>query len=84
MASFKYLAPYMQRGFISNNRIEQYDGEQVTFRYQDGQISEIDLLHPYMKKYHQVVNPKFFLSPCSFYSRNCHFLTVTVIYHTFR
>ena len=40
MTSFKHLAPYMQRGFIGNNRIEQYDGENVSFRYKkaDGQI----------------------------------------------
>ena len=39
MTSFKYLAPYMQRGFIGNDRIEAYDGENVTFRYKksDGQ-----------------------------------------------
>ena len=33
MSSFKYLAPYMQRGFMGNNRLIQYDGENVTFRY---------------------------------------------------
>jgi hypothetical protein len=40
MTSFKYLAPYMQRGFIGNDRIEQYEGGIVTFRYKkaDGQI----------------------------------------------
>lgn len=37
MSSFKYLAPYLQRGFIGNNRIEVYDGKNVTFRYKDGQ-----------------------------------------------
>jgi predicted RNA-binding Zn-ribbon protein involved in translation (DUF1610 family) len=40
MASFKYLAPYMQRGFLGNNRIEMYDGEKVTFRYKDGQTKK--------------------------------------------
>jgi predicted RNA-binding Zn-ribbon protein involved in translation (DUF1610 family) len=35
MSSFKYLGPYMQRVFISNNRIEKYDGENVTFRYEE-------------------------------------------------
>ena len=35
MTSFKYLAPYMQRGFIGNNRIVQYDGKNVTFKYTD-------------------------------------------------
>lgn len=35
MSSFKYLAPYMQRGFIGNNRLVNYDGESVTFRYTD-------------------------------------------------
>ncbi|MCK4981440.1 MAG: transposase [Victivallaceae bacterium] len=33
MSSFKYLGTYMQRIFISNDRIEKYDGENVTFRY---------------------------------------------------
>ena len=40
MSSFKYLAPYLQRGFLGNNRIETYDGENVTFRYQDGKTGE--------------------------------------------
>lgn len=38
--SFKYLAAYTQRGFIGNDRIVQYDGEEVTFRYRDGQTNE--------------------------------------------
>lgn len=33
MSSFKYLAPYMQRGCISNNRILAYDGQSVTLEY---------------------------------------------------
>ena len=33
MSSFKYLAPYMQRGFISNARIVSCDGENVTFSF---------------------------------------------------
>jgi len=33
MSSFKYLAPYMQRGFISNSRIVSYDGRDVTFSF---------------------------------------------------
>lgn len=37
MSSFKYLAPYTQRVFISNDRIEKYDGENVTFRYKESQ-----------------------------------------------
>jgi len=37
MSSFKYIAPYMQRGFISNSRIKKYDGASVTFEYKDGQ-----------------------------------------------
>jgi hypothetical protein len=40
MSSFKYLATYMQRIFLSNNRIVKYDGKNVTFRYKaskDGQ-----------------------------------------------
>lgn len=35
MSSFKYLGTYMQRVFISNDRIEKYDGENVTFRYKE-------------------------------------------------
>jgi predicted Zn-ribbon and HTH transcriptional regulator len=35
MASFKYLGTYMQRVFISNDRIEKYDGKDVTFRYKE-------------------------------------------------
>lgn len=40
MSSFKYLGPYMQRIFISNNRIEKYDGENVTFRYENSQSKQ--------------------------------------------
>ena len=40
MSSFKYIAPYMQRGFIGNNRIENYDGKSVTFRYKNGQTGQ--------------------------------------------
>jgi predicted Zn-ribbon and HTH transcriptional regulator len=35
MSSFKYIGTYMQRVFISNSRIEKYDGENVTFRYKE-------------------------------------------------
>jgi uncharacterized Zn finger protein (UPF0148 family) len=35
MSAFKYLAPYMQRVFICDDRIESYDGESVTYRYKD-------------------------------------------------
>jgi hypothetical protein len=35
MSSFKYLGNYMQRVFISNERIEKYDNETVTFRYKE-------------------------------------------------
>lgn len=41
MSSFKYVAPYMQRGFIGNNRIVEYDGINVKFRYKDGRTDEI-------------------------------------------
>jgi ssDNA-binding Zn-finger/Zn-ribbon topoisomerase 1 len=41
MSSFKYVAPYMQRGFISNKRIKKYDGESVTFEYHDRKSSQI-------------------------------------------
>ncbi len=33
MSSFKYLAPYMKRVFISNNRIEKCENQKVTFKY---------------------------------------------------
>ena len=41
MSSFKYLATYMQRVFISNNRLENYDGDNVTFRYKDSASKQI-------------------------------------------
>ena len=41
MASFKYLAAYTQRGFIGNDRIEDYDGQNVTFRYTDSRTETI-------------------------------------------
>ncbi|MBN2266881.1 MAG: transposase [Candidatus Babeliaceae bacterium] len=40
MSSFKYIGPYTQRVFISNNRIEDYDGENVTFRYTNSKTNE--------------------------------------------
>jgi putative transposase/transposase-like zinc-binding protein len=40
MSSFKYIGAYTQRVFISNNRIERYDGENVTFRYADSKSGE--------------------------------------------
>jgi len=33
MSSFKYLGAYTQRVFIGDKRVEAYDGENVTFRY---------------------------------------------------
>ena len=41
MTSFKYLAPYMQRVFIGNDRIEKYDGENVSFRYKESSTGNI-------------------------------------------
>jgi hypothetical protein len=35
--AFKYLAAYTQRGFLGNDRIIAYDGQNVTFRYQEGE-----------------------------------------------
>ncbi|MDD2252559.1 MAG: transposase [Dehalococcoidales bacterium] len=40
MSSFKYLAPYMQRVFISNNRIEKCENKNVTFRYTRSKTNE--------------------------------------------
>jgi predicted Zn-ribbon and HTH transcriptional regulator len=41
MSSFKYLGTYMQRVFISNDRIKKYDGENVTFRYKDSKSGQM-------------------------------------------
>jgi hypothetical protein len=64
MSSFKYLAPYMQRGFLGNDRIEAYDGKSVTFRYKDGQTKEIKhrtlLVMQFMMLYIQHVLPSGF------------------------
>lgn len=35
--SFSYLAAYTLRGFIGNERITQYDGKNVTFKYTDSE-----------------------------------------------
>ncbi len=40
MSSFKYLGAYMQRVFISNDRIEKYDGEDVVFRYKESKSGQ--------------------------------------------
>lgn len=47
ISSFKYLAPYMRRVFISNDRIEKYDGENVTFRYKNSENGQV--LHKTMQ-----------------------------------
>lgn len=41
MSSFKYIGTYTQRVFISNDRIEKYDGENITFRYKDSESGHI-------------------------------------------
>jgi hypothetical protein len=64
MSSFKYLAPYMQRVFISDNRIELYDGENVTFLYKDSHTGQVKrrTLHAmeFMKLFLQHVLPSGF------------------------
>lgn len=39
-AAFKYLAPYIFRVALSNNRIVRYDGENVTLRYIDSKTKK--------------------------------------------
>jgi hypothetical protein len=40
-AALKYLAPYIFRGALSNNRIVGVQNDRVTFRYRDGQTKQI-------------------------------------------
>ena len=64
MSSFKYLAAYTQRGFIGNDRIENYDGENVTFRYTESRTKTIKrrtvTALKFMELYLQHVMPKGF------------------------
>jgi hypothetical protein len=64
MSSFKYLAAYTQRGFIGNDRIENYDGRNVTFRYTDSRTETIKrrtvTALEFMELYLQHVMPKGF------------------------
>ncbi len=54
---FNYLAAYTQRGFLSNERIVGYDGENVTFEYKDSTtkkmcqrtLSAVDFMHLYLQ-----------------------------------
>jgi len=41
MSTFKYVAPYMQRGFINNGRLKKYDGRNVTFEYKESKTRQI-------------------------------------------
>lgn len=59
--SFNYLAAYTQRGFLANDRIVAYDGENVTFTYrentEDGSppvmrkrtLPAVEFMHLYMQ-----------------------------------
>ena len=64
MSSFKYLAAYTQRGFIGNDRIGNYDGRNVTFRYTDSRTETIKrrtvTALEFMELYLQHVMPKGF------------------------
>jgi hypothetical protein len=40
-SALKYLAPYIFRVALSNNRIERVTDERVTFRYRDGETKQI-------------------------------------------
>ena len=64
MSSFKYLAPYMQRGFISNSRIVAYDGKNVTFSYTESATNSIRMRTmssvEFMRMYLQHVLPSGF------------------------
>lgn len=64
MSSFKYLAAYTQRGFIANDRILSYDGQNVVFRYTESDSGEkhtrkLSALK-FMSLYFQHVMPKAF------------------------
>ena len=40
-AALKYLAPYILRVALSNNRIERVQDDRVTFRYRDGETKQL-------------------------------------------
>jgi hypothetical protein len=62
-AALKYLAPYIFRVAISNNRIVKVDNEQVTFRYNDNKGKRRYCTLPvqeFMRRFLQHVLPKDF------------------------
>jgi hypothetical protein len=64
-SALKYLAPYVYRVSITNNRIEKLENDQVTFRFKNGQtdqwqtatLSAFDFIHRFL----QHVVPKGFI-----------------------
>lgn len=64
MSSFKYLAAYTQRGFISNDRILNYDGQNVIFSYTESATGKKHTRKltalKFMSLYFQHVMPKAF------------------------
>jgi hypothetical protein len=64
-AALKYLAPYVFRVALSNNRIVGVTNDQVTFRYQDGDNKKTKLCtlsaEEFMRRFLQHVLPKGFV-----------------------
>jgi hypothetical protein len=61
-AALKYLAPYIFRVALSNNRIVGLNNDQVTFRYRDGETKQVKLCTigalSFMGRFLQHVLPK--------------------------
>jgi hypothetical protein len=65
VAALKYLAPYIFRVAISNNRIVKLEDDQVTFRYKDSQTGETRhcpvTAEEFIRRFLQHVLPKGFV-----------------------
>jgi hypothetical protein len=65
VAALKYLAPYIFRVAISNNRILKLENDQVTFRYKDSQTGETRhcpvTAEEFIRRFLQHVLPKGFV-----------------------
>jgi ribosomal protein L44E len=64
-AALKYLAPYIFRVAISNNRIVKLENDQVTFRYQDAKTNETKYCtlaaEAFIQRFLQHILPKGFM-----------------------
>jgi hypothetical protein len=69
-AALKYLAPYVFRVALSNNRIVRIENDQVTFRYRDGESKKTKLCtlpaEEFIRRFLQHVLPKGFVKVRSF------------------